>query len=319
MINTIAKCGCDCFNCPTYKDNLLTFDDRVRCSTGWHKHLNLNLKPEKIRTCDGCSIPDAHRKIYYLNCKVRRCAITNGFDNCAFCQGFPCEELSEVHSIQRIKNRKEFIEKSGKVISEKEYRRFIEPYTGINHLFKIRQKLTNSDIKKYKTYSFSQFSNSSNKFSGKREEFSKITSLLSKICIEDNMSYARFLSQKERRRKMMKILWTMGIYGKFGNSNSYIELDSKTFLAQKIISIHSVLHSLFTDLKKYNIQADIIPLLDNEWLTPSGGLRKKGWKIKFSFGQSPADMRTLKQFMKYTTDLKNNFSGNGFRMFNRLT
>ena len=35
MIDWIAKCVCDCFNYPTYRENLKTFDDREICSAGW--------------------------------------------------------------------------------------------------------------------------------------------------------------------------------------------------------------------------------------------------------------------------------------------
>lgn len=38
MTNNIAKCGCDCFNCPTYRDNIRTKESRQNCSTGWAKY-----------------------------------------------------------------------------------------------------------------------------------------------------------------------------------------------------------------------------------------------------------------------------------------
>jgi hypothetical protein len=36
------------------------------------RFLNIKLSPEKLRACDGCSIPDPDRKIYYLNCRIRK-------------------------------------------------------------------------------------------------------------------------------------------------------------------------------------------------------------------------------------------------------
>ena len=84
----IAKCGCDCFNCPTYKENIKTIENRKKCSAGWAKYLDLKLSPEKLRACDGCSIPDTERKTYYLNCIIRKCAMTNGIENCAYCTVF---------------------------------------------------------------------------------------------------------------------------------------------------------------------------------------------------------------------------------------
>jgi hypothetical protein len=71
-----------------------------------------------LRACDGCSIPDPDRKIYYLNCRIRKWAMINGIENCAYCKGFPCDELIKAHSVQQITNREEFKIETGKEISE---------------------------------------------------------------------------------------------------------------------------------------------------------------------------------------------------------
>ena len=110
--------------------------DRRICSSGWEKYLNIKLSPEKLRACDGCSIADPERNIYYLNCRIRKCAMINGIENCAYCSGYPCEELTKTHSVQKIYNREDFIKKTGKEITETDYRRFIEPYAGLCHLNK---------------------------------------------------------------------------------------------------------------------------------------------------------------------------------------
>jgi len=95
MEANLAKCGCDCINCPTYKENIRTMENRKICSAGWEKYVGIKLSPEKLRACDGCSVLDEKRKTYYLNCKIRKCAIINGIENCAFCKGFPCDELKK--------------------------------------------------------------------------------------------------------------------------------------------------------------------------------------------------------------------------------
>ena len=102
MNELIAKCGCNCSQCPTFKDNLQTFEDRKRCSWGWKKYLNIKLSPEKLRLCDGCSISDDKRKVYYLNCYVRKCAMKNGVKNCAYCSAYPCQEVLAIHSLQKL-------------------------------------------------------------------------------------------------------------------------------------------------------------------------------------------------------------------------
>ena len=50
----------------------------------------------------GAQSSDSERKTYYLNCKIRKCAMINAIDNCAYCNGFPCEELLKAHSVQQI-------------------------------------------------------------------------------------------------------------------------------------------------------------------------------------------------------------------------
>ena len=152
MINDIAKCGCNCISCPTYKENVRTIDNRRECSSGWEKFLDIKLSPEKLRACDGCSISDSERKTYYLNCKIRKCAMINAIDNCAYCKSFPCEELLKAHSVQQITKREEFIKKIGKEISEQDYKLFIEPYAGLYRLNQIRQKITDKDFKDSKTF-----------------------------------------------------------------------------------------------------------------------------------------------------------------------
>jgi hypothetical protein len=37
MEESIAKCGFNCGNCPSYKENLKTIEDRKRCSWVWEK------------------------------------------------------------------------------------------------------------------------------------------------------------------------------------------------------------------------------------------------------------------------------------------
>ncbi len=153
MTNDIAKCGCDCINCPTYKENVSTIDNRRKCSSGWEKFLEIKLSHEKLRACDGCSITDSERKTYYLNCKIRKCAMINAIDNCAYCKGFPCEELLKAHSVQQINSREEFIKKTGKEISEQDYKYFVEPYAGLNRLNQKRQTLLIKILKDFKTFS----------------------------------------------------------------------------------------------------------------------------------------------------------------------
>ena len=314
MTKNIAKCGCDCFNCPTYRDNIKSIDERKICSSGWEKYLNIKLSPERLRECDGCSISDDERKIYYLNCKIRKCAIINEIDNCAYCKGYPCDELLKAHSVQKINSKEEFIEKTGKEISDCDYYKFIEPYLGLGHLNKIRQSLSKNDFKDFKKHSSKTKFAQIDKLNDKTKSIQIIYSLLTKICIDHDISYARLQTTKKKREQLLKIIWTLALYGNFVDNN-VLELDSKTFISQKIQGMYNILSDYLNDLKSYNIHCEIIPLKDNGWLTSTGGLRKEGWKLTCRFGKPLNGVESLVALKKITIELNNKFGNKAFSRF----
>jgi hypothetical protein len=313
----IAKCGCDCLRCPTYKENIRTPEERKKCSDGWKKYLNITLSPEKLRPCDGCSLPDDERKVYYLNCIVRKCAMMNGIENCAHCTAFPCDELLNIHSIQKIKNRNEFITAYGKEIPENDYRLFIEPYTGMSHLSRIRNTLIAKDLKDYKKFSVKTRLAPSAGSSIEQGNLSIIQSLLRELYIEHDISYARLKTLEKNREQLLKILWTIGFYGTLNENHHCLELDSETYMSQKTSKMYNTLLSYFSDLNKYGIHCDIVPLVEKGWVTPAGGLRKEGWIIRFSFGKSGKEMRALSACKEHILELNRLYGDKAFRMFTR--
>ncbi len=317
MDNYFGKCGNNCSNCPTYKENIRTVDDRQRCSTGWEKYLDIKLSPEKLRACDGCSVPDSQRKTYYLNCKVRKCAIINELNNCSYCLGFPCEELLRVHSLQNISGRSDFMEKTGTEIPKTDFELFIEPYAGIRHLNRIRQGIRKDELIPYKRYSTNSKFTPFPKFAHKSENIKRIYSFLTSIGVENDISFARLQTLKDKRGKLLKIIWAMALLGKFNEENGCLELDGNTFLSQKIQSMYNPLKDYFNDLKQYNIRCDLIPLVQKGWLTPNGGLKKEGWKIRLTFEDSIVPGKFLKQLKEYTKKLVDKYSDKAFNVFKK--
>jgi hypothetical protein len=312
MNTNLGKCGCNCAECPSYKVNLKTINDRNKCSTGWEKYIGIKLSPQKLRACDGCSIPDSNRKTYYLNCKIRKCAMINGLENCAYCSAFPCDELQSAHSLQKISSRGEYINKTGKRISEKDYKLFIEPYTGLFRLNKIRKNLSKKDYKDYKRFSVK------NKFAplpADLKNLKLIYTFLTSVYIEQNIPYAKLQTLESKREQLLKILWTILLYGN-EKSGCYLELDAKTFLSHKIGGMYNKLLENFHELKKYGIYCQIVPLVENGWLTPLGGLRKEGWFIKLTFGEQPDGIKELKAFKEYVLRLYKKYGKKAFRYFN---
>jgi hypothetical protein len=320
-MNNIGKCGCDCTNCPTYKDNIKTMQERIKCSAGWSKYLNIKLSPEKLRACDGCSLPDSERKIYYLNCTVRKCCMENNIKNCASCKLYPCDELKNVHSIVNIRTKEEFTSKTGKSITNEDYMIFIEPYAGIKHLNEIRNNIQKSEIKDYKKYSVKiKFEDFPGSLTNNNEinSLKRIYTFLTSIGVQKDISYARYLAVKKRREMLLNIIWVMALFGEFKETNSsFLELDAKTFLSQKVYGMYNKLKDCFKELKEHKIYCDIIPLDTKRWLTPTGGLRNEGWKIIMSFGSDIIDINALGTFIKYVKRLNDKYKKKAYAYFNK--
>jgi hypothetical protein len=131
----IAKCGFRCDLCPAYRENIHSFEDKQRVSDGWFKYFGFRLEPEKIY-CDGC-ISNAENYITLdSNCPVRPCAIDRGFQNCAECSEYLCENLKS-----RATAYLGVIEKFKGQIPNDEYDILIKPFEGDKNLDKIRAKI----------------------------------------------------------------------------------------------------------------------------------------------------------------------------------
>jgi hypothetical protein len=243
MNELIAKCGCNCGQCPTFKDNLQTDGDRKRCSWGWEKYLNIKLSAEKLRLCDGCSILDENRKIYYLNCYVRKCAMINGIKNCAYCSAYPCHEVLTIHSLQKLGAKDKIIERLGAAIPKNDYLAFIEPYEGVKHLNEIHQTIDVDEIIEMKRFSSrSKIAAPPNHLPFSKNEISAykfLHQILATMEVADNVSYARQFILEKNRKQLLKILWAFGRFGELKDEDdSHLVMDSETYSSQKISSYY---------------------------------------------------------------------------------
>lgn len=322
MDNNIAKCGCNCTNCPTYKENLKSIDDKKRCSAGWEKYLSIRLSPDKLRLCDGCNLPDKKRKVHYLNCSIRKCATRNGVENCAYCSFFPCDEVLNVHSIQRPNSREDIENRIGFAIPEEDYLTFIEPYEGIKHLNEIRHSLNTENIVEMIPFSahprivpFPQDLSVSYK---ERFPYQLIHHILSSLGVSKNVPYARYLVLVKNRTQLLRLLWALGRFGEIREEQGlYIILDSKNYLDQKITSDFSRVQDHFQSLEKYGIRCEIVPIKGKKWLTPGGALRKEGWFMKMQFTKSMDNDSIIKALKYYTTQLNNKYEKTAFKYFSK--
>lgn len=320
MEDFIAKCGCNCATCPTYKENLRTDEKRVQCSLGWEKYLNIKLKPEKLRLCDGCSIADKERKVYYLNCRVRKCAMFNGVENCAYCSAYPCQDVQTIHSIQSPGARERIEEQLGYEIPQDDYLAIIEPYEGIKHLNEIRESLKSKDIiemipvsKIPKVVPFPEAIPFNLKIKSAYQELYRI---ISSIGVEENISYARQNELKKNRKQLLKLLWTFGLYGQLENGGERIILSSENYSSQKNTSYYSRLQGYILMLKKFDLVCEIIPFDKKSWKTPSEALRNKGWYLKL-YAKKNTIIELFNVLKNYTESLDRQYGKNAFQYFSR--
>lgn len=89
-----ACCGLDCCKCDAYLATQENSDGR-RASTAqkWSELFKTQIKPEQIN-CDGCK--STGRKFHHCKeCEIRQCCLKKNMENCATCQDYPCDILSQ--------------------------------------------------------------------------------------------------------------------------------------------------------------------------------------------------------------------------------
>jgi hypothetical protein len=322
MKDLFAKCGCNCGRCPSYKGNLQTDEDRQRCSDGWHKYLGFRLSPGKLRLCDGCQAPDDENPVRYQSCSVRKCAVGNGVETCAHCSGYPCEDVKNLHEIQRAGAKERIAARLGAPIPEEDYLAFIEPYEGLKHLDEIRTSLGPEDIVEMTKVSVKpsivDFPEDLPFSKEETSAFEAVHRLLAAVESTEGVSYARQAALKKRRQHLLKMLWAFGRFGELKEEGgSHLVIDSQTYLAQGIHSGYSRLKGYCKTLEGYGVHCEHVPLEEEGWLTPTGALRKEGWCMKMSFDDNAGGVSALKALQSYTARLDEKYGGRAFRSFSK--
>ncbi len=90
----IAFCGIGCSECPTFLATQKN-DDKMREETAkkWSEMFHAEIKPADIN-CDGCVSQSSRLFSYCGMCEIRKCGKEKKVKNCAYCDEYPCEKLS---------------------------------------------------------------------------------------------------------------------------------------------------------------------------------------------------------------------------------
>lgn len=133
MKHTLSLCGFRCDLCLAYKPNIEAHpENRQVLSDGWHTYFGFRLPPEEIY-CEGC-LAEASETLD-RNCPVRPCVIEHGFNNCADCEDYICEKLTE-----RLIDFDEIQAEFDHPIPKRDRQRFLLPYENAQRLRDLRQK-----------------------------------------------------------------------------------------------------------------------------------------------------------------------------------
>jgi hypothetical protein len=117
----LTHCGYRCDLCLAYKPNVeKNPSNQQKLSDCWFKYFGFRLPPEGI-LCDGCMAENP--KLIDSACPVRPCVIARELDNCAQCEDYICEKLT-----QRLVVYEDIKQKAGGSIPEDDYQSFIRPY-----------------------------------------------------------------------------------------------------------------------------------------------------------------------------------------------
>ena len=89
----LTRCGYRCDLCLAYKPNVeKNPTNQQKLSDGWFKYFGFRLPASEI-CCDGCMSDNP--KLIDQSCPVRPCVIARGLDNCAQCEQYVCEKLTQ--------------------------------------------------------------------------------------------------------------------------------------------------------------------------------------------------------------------------------
>ena len=101
MSEMISYCGLLCSSCPIYlatnEPDKTKKDDLIgeiinTCKTIY----GIDYRYEDINDCDGCKAENGRLFSSCENCKIKKCAGSKKIENCAYCDKYSCNELSEI-------------------------------------------------------------------------------------------------------------------------------------------------------------------------------------------------------------------------------
>jgi hypothetical protein len=333
MTKIVSKCGIDCGACPwgPYPRKGMTAKEFEQFRN--HGKKILGYMPIKT-PCVTCQTPDDKipktSKLPNKRCLIRQCVDKTGVVNCAYCSRFPCDTLKATAGVW---NRESIESKLGASLSEEEYHSFVEPFEGLSRLDAIRASLNPDEIvepakgvaSKTRIVDFPKH------LSLKEEmgSFKAVHDLLvtidhSSLGLKDTHTFAQQHKLENRKAHILRFLWILANYGKFGKENSpHLVVDAETYTdnrgKEKTLSIWSFVEDVvFKVLAEFGVCCECVALkgVKNEALTTGTGyLRKRGWVMRMSFEEKIGGTAALKAIQTYAKKLDKKYGSRALQRF----
>ena len=96
----ITYCGLTCQGCPIYwatreNDPATKQKMRVAIARLGKEHYGVDMQPEEITDCDGCTTENGRLYSGCKSCEIRTCARQRKVESCAHCPDYACEKLQK--------------------------------------------------------------------------------------------------------------------------------------------------------------------------------------------------------------------------------
>jgi hypothetical protein len=91
----IAFCGLTCTECPGYVATKSGDEEALKkVAAQWSEEFGGDLSIDDVR-CDGCHSLEGPWMSHCSECKIRACGTQKGLANCAGCDEYACDKLTE--------------------------------------------------------------------------------------------------------------------------------------------------------------------------------------------------------------------------------
>jgi len=91
----IAYCGLDCLQCPGFIATKSGDEEALKkVAEEWSKEYGGNITVDDVR-CNGCQSAEGPWMSHCAVCQMRACGIEKGVENCAHCDDYACDKLTE--------------------------------------------------------------------------------------------------------------------------------------------------------------------------------------------------------------------------------